>query len=123
MPVGPGLGWQDLRTIGACLTLRADGGPRIMALCFGYDDFTGDLGVRRTHDGLETLYPRAQLAIAARAMDVLAIDGPLADFSELAALAEESSVSRQLGFTGKQCIHPSQIDTINIAFTPAPGPS
>ena len=24
-PVGPGLGWQDLRTIGACLGLRADG--------------------------------------------------------------------------------------------------
>ncbi len=25
LPVGPGLGWQDLRTIGACLALRADG--------------------------------------------------------------------------------------------------
>jgi glycerol kinase len=24
-PVGPGLGWQDLRTVGACLTTRADG--------------------------------------------------------------------------------------------------
>ena len=24
-PIGPGLGWQDLRTVGACLTLRADG--------------------------------------------------------------------------------------------------
>jgi glycerol kinase len=25
VPIGPGLGWQDLRTIGACLALRADG--------------------------------------------------------------------------------------------------
>ena len=25
MPVGPGLGWQDLRTVGACLMLRAEG--------------------------------------------------------------------------------------------------
>lgn len=24
-PVGPGLGWQDLRTVGTCLTLQADG--------------------------------------------------------------------------------------------------
>ena len=24
-PVGPGLGWQDLRTVGACLALRGDG--------------------------------------------------------------------------------------------------
>jgi glycerol kinase len=25
VPIGPGIGWQDLRTIGACLSLRADG--------------------------------------------------------------------------------------------------
>ncbi len=24
-PVGPGIGWQDLRTVGACLTLRTQG--------------------------------------------------------------------------------------------------
>src|SRR5690349_3588410 len=24
-PVGPGLGWQDLRTVGTCLVLQADG--------------------------------------------------------------------------------------------------
>jgi glycerol kinase len=24
-PIGPGIGWQDLRTVGACLTLRAQG--------------------------------------------------------------------------------------------------
>src|SRR3954471_20431988 len=24
-PVGPGLGWQDLRTVGSCLALRAEG--------------------------------------------------------------------------------------------------
>ncbi len=25
VPVGPGIGWQDLRTVGACLTLRSEG--------------------------------------------------------------------------------------------------
>src|SRR5205814_9984580 len=24
-PVGPGIGWQDLRTVGSCLALRAEG--------------------------------------------------------------------------------------------------
>ena len=59
VPVGPGLGWQDLRTVGACLALRAEGvrvGPnqsatkvqwllgqlddpgRAEALCFGTVD-------------------------------------------------------------------------------------
>jgi citrate lyase beta subunit len=93
-------------------------GRRILALSFGYDDFTADLGVPRTKDGLETLYPRAQLAIAARAAGALAIDGPYAEIKDLATLEAESRASRQLGFTGKQCIHPSQIEPVNRAFTP-----
>ena len=50
---------------------------------------------------------------------VLAIDGPMADFGDQAALEAECRVSRQLGFSGKQCIHPSQIDPINRAFSPS----
>lgn len=102
------------------LPTLADGGPRVLALNFGYDDFTLDLGVPRTVEGIETLYPRAMLAIAARAVGVSAIDGPLADFGDPARLEAECRASRQLGFTGKQCIHPSQIETVNRVFTPSP---
>jgi citrate lyase beta subunit len=98
----------------------AEAGPRILGLNFGYDDFALDLGVVRTAEGLETFYPRARIAIAARAAGVLAIDGPMADFGNLPGLAEECRVSRQLGFTGKQCIHPSQLETVSRAFSPTP---
>jgi citrate lyase beta subunit len=97
----------------------AESSPRILALNFGYDDFTLDLGVLRTNEGLETLYPRARIAIAAHAAGVLAIDGPLAELGDPAALEAECRVSRQLGFTGKQCIHPSQIEPVNRAFSPS----
>ena len=100
---------------------------RLLGLNFGYDDFALDLGVQRTRDGLETMYPRARLALAARSAGLLAIDGPYADFGDpsagsgqaLAGLEAECRVSRQLGFSGKQCIHPSQIEPINRAFSPS----
>jgi citrate lyase subunit beta/citryl-CoA lyase len=103
-----------------CVAEVAESSSRILALNFGYDDFALDLGVARTAGGFETQYPRARLAIAARAAGVLAIDGPMADFGDPAALEAECRVSRQLGFTGKQCIHPSQIETVNRAFSPSP---
>jgi citrate lyase beta subunit len=92
---------------------------RLLGLNFGYDDFALDLGVSRTRDGLETMYPRARLALAARSADLLAIDGPYADFGDPAGLEAECRVSRQLGFSGKQCIHPNQIEPINGAFSPS----
>jgi citrate lyase subunit beta/citryl-CoA lyase len=104
----------------AQVTDLASCGPRISGLNFGYDDFALDLGVVRSPDGIETFYPRARVALAARAADLLAIDGSRADFGDLDALVEECRVSRQLGFTGKQCIHPSQIEPVNRAFSPAP---
>lgn len=109
---------ETVRGIARVMEL-AGSGPRILGLNFGYDDFALDLGVARSADGLESLYPRARLAIAARAAEVLAIDGPRADFGDLAALEAECRVSRQLGFSGKQCIHPSQIETVNRAFSPS----
>ena len=92
---------------------------RNLALCFGYDDFTLDLGVSRTREGQETLYPRAQLAMAARAAGLFALDGPFVDLGDPTGHEAECRVSRQLGFSGKQCIHPSQIDPINRAFSPS----
>jgi citrate lyase subunit beta / citryl-CoA lyase len=65
------------------------------------------------------MYARARLALAARAADLLAIDGPYADLGDPAGLEAECRVSRQLGFSGKQCIHPSQIEPINRAFSPS----
>jgi citrate lyase beta subunit len=35
-------------------------------------------------------------------------------------LAEESRFARQLGFSGKTCIHPNQTPVVNAAFSPAP---
>ncbi len=93
--------------------------PRVQAIAFGAEDFTLDLGVERTSDGLETRYPRAHVAMAARAAGVLALDTPWTDIADREGLRREAREGRQLGFSGKQAIHPDQISTINDVFTPS----
>lgn len=101
-----------------CAEALARTAPRILAVAFGSEDFTLDLGVDRTADGLETRYPRAHVALAASAAGVLALDTPWTDIADADGLLRESREGRQLGFTGKAAIHPSQVTTINDVFTP-----
>jgi citrate lyase subunit beta/citryl-CoA lyase len=92
--------------------------PRVLALSFGSEDFSLDLGVERSRDGVETRYPRAHVALVAHGFGRLAFDTPWTDIADTAGLERETIEGRQLGYTGKCAIHPSQIPIINAAFSP-----
>jgi citrate lyase subunit beta / citryl-CoA lyase len=92
--------------------------PRIIAIAFGAEDFTADMGIQRTDHGEEVYVPRATIAIAARAAGVAALDGPYVAFRNPEGLRQDARAGRQLGYHGKFAIHPSQIDTINETFSP-----
>ena len=94
--------------------------PRIAAVCFGADDYTADMGIPRSADGVELLHPRSVVAVAARAADLPALDTPYTDFRDAEGLRREAAVARQLGYRGKFAIHPGQIEAINAAFAPTP---
>lgn len=91
---------------------------RIAAVAFGGVDFSRDMGVTLTQEGDGLLYPRAQIAMCAKAAGVLAIDTPCIDVRNIEQLNAEANTARQLGFTGKLLIHPAQIDTVNKIFSP-----
>jgi citrate lyase subunit beta/citryl-CoA lyase len=93
--------------------------PRIVAVAFGAEDFTADMGIPRTEDGAEVAYPRSAVAVAARATDVAALDTPRVNFRDPEGLRRDAALGRQLGYRGKFAIHPSQIEAINAAFTPS----
>ncbi|MCL6650511.1 MAG: CoA ester lyase [Chloroflexi bacterium] len=93
--------------------------PRVAAVSFGAEDFAADLEVARTREGLEISYPRAVIAVAARAAGVAAIDTPEPDFKDLENLEVDARRARNLGYQGKFCIHPSQVEIVNRVFTPA----
>ena len=92
--------------------------PRSVAIAFGAEDYTNDMGIQRTDDGAEVYHPRATIAIAARAAGVAALDSPYVAFRNPEGLRQDAGVARQLGYTGKFAIHPAQIDPINELFSP-----
>ena len=94
--------------------------PRLLALAFGSEDFSRDLGVERTPEGIETAYPRAHVALAARGTGLQALDTPWTDIADADGLRRETRQGRQLGYTGKQLIHPSQIEVVHAAYAPSP---
>ncbi len=96
----------------------ASSSPRIIALAFGAEDYTNDLGVQRTDLGEEVYFPRAAVAVAARAARVASLDSPFVAFRDPEGLKKDAGRARQLGYTGKFAIHPSQLDIINETFSP-----
>ena len=94
--------------------------PRIVAVAFGAEDYTNDMGVQRTDHGEEAYFPRAMVALAARAGKVASLDTPFVSFRDPEGLRREARQARQLGYAGKFAIHPSQIEIINDTFSPLP---
>ncbi len=91
----------------------------IVAITVGLEDYTADLGVRKTTQGDESLYARTRLVNAAHAAGVQAIDSVFGDVDDIEGLKAWSIRSRSLGFEGMGCIHPRQIQPIHEAFSPS----
>ena len=97
---------------------------RLLALCFGAEDLSADLGI--TPRGPGHAYPapvaaaRAATLLAAAAAGVAALDTPWPDPRDPAGLDAEARQAAADGFAGKLCIHPGQIAAVAAAFTPAP---
>ena len=94
--------------------------PPVTACYFGAEDFVSDMGGRRTADGLETLYARSRVALAARVAEVDALDQVVVDFRNDAAFRADAAMGRALGYPGKMCLHPGQVALANAVFSPTP---
>jgi citrate lyase subunit beta/citryl-CoA lyase len=94
--------------------------PRIAGLLFGAEDFGREIGLPAVREGeaRDFIYARSAMVIAAASAHVQAIDGVWVDLNDSAGLTGFARQSRQLGFSGMSCIHPSQIDAINATFSP-----
>ena len=89
---------------------------RVVIVAFGAEDFTRDVGARRTRESL--LFARSMIVAAATAVGVQASDTVFADLDDEAGLAAEAALARDLGFDGKGAINPRQLDAIHAAFSP-----
>jgi citrate lyase subunit beta/citryl-CoA lyase len=92
---------------------------RIVAVAFGGEDFTNDMGVERLEDESQIAYARQKLCVTARASHVLALDTPYFKLRDVDGLKASSLRAKSIGFKGRFAIHPEQIDTLNECFSPS----
>ncbi|MFE3171944.1 HpcH/HpaI aldolase/citrate lyase family protein [Amycolatopsis sp. NPDC059090] len=84
-------------------------------------DVGRELGFEFTPAGLETLYLRSRLVLAARAAGLHhPVAGVWQDIRDLDGARQFCADNKQLGYRGMVCIHPSHVAIANEVFTPAP---
>jgi citrate lyase subunit beta/citryl-CoA lyase len=102
---------------------------RLEALHFGPGDFAASLRMPQTSIGTmdewDETYPghrfgyvMQRIVVAARAAGLRVLDGPVADYGDEEGLRKSCLLARSLGFDGKWCIHPAQIEVVNNVFSP-----
>ncbi len=96
----------------------ASAAGNVASLAIGLEDYTADIGTRRTNKGDESFFARSMVVNAARAAGIQPIDSVFSDVSDMEALAKNVQTSKGLGFDGMGCIHPRQIAVIHENFAP-----
>src|SRR5258708_8915352 len=91
--------------------------PRVERLAFGSGDFQLDTGI--TGEQEELLYARSRLVLDSRIAGLLPpVDGVTMALDDMTRLRDDVAHARRLGFGGKLCIHPRQVEIINRRFAP-----
>ncbi|WP_413364919.1 HpcH/HpaI aldolase/citrate lyase family protein [Lysinibacillus sp. 3P01SB] len=91
---------------------------KVEGLAFGGEDYITDLQGKHGKTTILFDYARIQIVIAAKAYQKIAIDTPFLALDEHIEFVESVKKASELGFDGKQCIHPSQIHRVNEILTP-----
>lgn len=92
--------------------------PRLVALCFGGEDYLNDLGSVYTYQASALVVPRALIANAARSAGLLPIDTPYIDIADIAGFEKAERQAYENGYAGCLVLSPRQIEAANRAFMP-----
>jgi citrate lyase subunit beta/citryl-CoA lyase len=91
--------------------------PRVVAIAWGGEDLTADLGIPRKK-ALILDHVRAEIVFAAKAHRKQALDTVFSNVRDMDALFEYAQRARYMGFDGIGVIHPNQIEVVHKAFRP-----
>jgi citrate lyase subunit beta-like protein len=97
----------------------AEADKRLEALIFGGEDYAASIGAMRTKSATELLYTRQAVVTACAANELQALDIVFIDFKDTEGLRVEAQEGAGFGFSGKQVIHPNQVQVTQEAFTPS----
>jgi citrate lyase subunit beta/citryl-CoA lyase len=117
------LGCVNIREIAACST-------RLEGFIYGPGDYAASVRMPMESigelDENDAVYPGHRwhyvmhsMVSAARAYNKRVIDGPFAGIKNAEGLQQVCKIARAMGFDGKWCIHPNQIEPVNQTFVPS----
>ena len=93
--------------------------PQVVRLAFGHLDFQVDAGMACDQGEEELLPMRMALVLASRRAGIgAAVDGVTVDTRNPERLAQDAARARRMGFGGKLCIHPAQVQPLHAVFDP-----
>lgn len=92
--------------------------PRLQAVIFGGEDLAADVGAVRTAEMHELAFARSWLVLHTAAYGLQALDVVYTNFRDPDGLRSEARRARELGYAGKQVIHPAQVPVVQEAFLP-----
>ncbi|ROW11399.1 hypothetical protein VMCG_01577 [Cytospora schulzeri] len=114
---------QSVLNLSSICAAGVGDGVNLSGLIFAAEDFSLDLSLTRTPSLKEFLYARSAIVTHARAFRLPStIDLVCTTFrgdEGLRRLEEECIDGNGMGFNGKQCIHPSQVDIVQKTFAPS----
>ncbi len=96
---------------------------RVEAMSWGAEDLPADIGASSNRDDngeLTSLYKLARdlCLLTSVAAGVQPMDTVFTNFRNDAGLLQNCRLAARDGYTGKMAIHPAQVATINMSFTP-----
>uniref|UniRef100_A0A4W5R146 Citramalyl-CoA lyase, mitochondrial n=1 Tax=Hucho hucho TaxID=62062 RepID=A0A4W5R146_9TELE len=104
---------EEVRRLAPAVGLHHDG------VVFGSDDFCASIGATRTKDARELLYARQKVVVTTKAFGLQAIDLVYIDYKDGEGLRQQAREGVLMGFTGKQVIHPNQVQAVQEEFSPS----
>lgn len=103
--------------LGVCRSLEiAQGSARLVALCFGSEDFSTAMGMAPLAEGMSWPAQAVAIAAAAAGLQPLGLPGSVGDFSNPEAYRALAVHAKNIGMRGSICIHPAQVQVLNEVF-------
>ena len=94
--------------------------PRLVAIGQGSEDFTLDLEIEPTAEGIELFYPKLFMVLLARQAGLYPMGTmrSVSDFRDLDGYRQAVKTAASVGYRGASCIHPAQVPLLNEGFSP-----
>lgn len=108
-----GKGIAALHEIAGC-------GSRVRRMAFGAGDYSLDMNMDWTLDEVELDDARARMVLASRAADLEPpLDTVWIHIKDLDGIRKSSERAKRMGFQGKMCIYPPQVEIVNEVYSPS----